>query len=410
MDVSFGGYREEQIRKAVTRVLYGQNIAGSISRLENYAACAYAQFLNYGLRLSKRQEYEFAAVDMGNLFHQALENCFAQLTAEGRSVAELSDDKRKELVSGCVREIAENYGNTILGSSARNIYLTGRIERITERTLWAICEQTRRGDMTPVEFELDFSGRQDSALKLRLDEETTMELKGRIDRIDAYEDDASVYVRVLDYKSGSESFDLNRIYRGLQLQLIVYMGAALDRERKLHPDKIIEPAGVFYFHIGDPVIDSEQTMSYETAQSKILEKLKLDGLVLAEEKAIRLQDKEFTGKSQVIPVTEKSGVIAFDKSSTAGRLQFEQLSKHVQAKMIEFGRGIVDGQIPVNPYKLKRRCACDYCEYSSVCGFDTRLPGYRYRQMKTLDDTEIWEALNKYTPKEGERHGDQMDG
>lgn len=409
IDASFGGYREENITKAVTKVLYGQNIAGSISRLENYAACAYAQFLNYGLRLSRRQEYEFAAVDMGNLFHQALEGCFARLTAEGKTVDQLTDDQRKALVSGCVQEIAENYGNTILGSSARNIYLTSRIERITDRTLWAIGEQTRRGDMAPVEFELDFSGRQDPALKLQLDEDTTMELRGRIDRVDAYEDEGSVYVRILDYKSGAESFDLNRIYRGLQLQLVVYLGAALDRERKLHPDKNVEPAGVFYFHIGDPVIDSEQPMDYEAAQSKILEKLKLDGLVLAEEKAIRLQDREFTGKSQVIPVTEKDGVIAFDKSAVAGRQQFEQLSIHVREKMLEFGRGIANGRIPVNPYKLKRRCACDYCDYSSVCGFDTRLPGYRYRQMRAFDDKEIWEELSKYTQEGGEGHGDEMD-
>ena len=409
LDASFGGYREERISKAVTGALYGKNIAGSISRLEKYAACAYAQFLNYGLRLSKRQEYEFAAVDMGNLFHQALEASFARLTAEGKAVSQLSDEQRKSLVSDCVQEIAGNYGNTILGSSARNRYLTERIERITDRTLWAVGEQTKRGEMTPVEFELDFSGKQDPALKLPLDEETTMELKGRIDRVDVFEDDASVYVRILDYKSGSESFDLNRIYRGLQLQLVVYLGAALDRERRRFPDKQVEPAGVFYFHIGDPVIDSDQPLTVEAARSRILEKMKLDGLVLAEEKAIRLQDREFTGKSKVIPVTEKDGIIVFDKSSVAGRQQFEQLSAHVQKKMLEFGRGIADGEIPVNPYQLKQRSACDYCEFSSVCGFDTRIPGYRYRRMRTFDDGQIWEEMSKYTSEGGEHHGESMD-
>ena len=405
LDASFGGYREEKISKAVTGALYGNNISGSVSRLEKYAACAYAQFLNYGLRLSKRQEYEFAAVDMGNLFHQALEISFARLTAEGKTVADLSDEQRKSLVSACVQEIAGNYGNTILGSSARNRYLTERIERITDRTLWAIGEQTKRGEMIPVEFELDFSGRQDPALKLPLDEEMTMELKGRIDRVDVYEDDASVYVRILDYKSGSESFDLNRIYHGLQLQLVVYLGAVLDREQRRYPDKKVEPAGVFYFHIGDPVIDSDQPLTAEAAQSRILEKMKLDGLVLAEEKAIRLQDCEFTGKSKVIPVTEKEGVIAFDKSSVAGRKQFEQLSVHVREKMLEFGRGIADGEIPVNPYQLKQRCACDYCEFSSVYGFDTRIPGYRYRRMRTFDDGQIWEEMSRYTSEGGEHHG-----
>ncbi len=393
LNASFGGFRQEQIGKAVSRLLYGQQIYGSVSRLESQAACAYRQFLTYGLRLSKRQEYEFAAVDMGNLFHQSLEICFARLKEAGLSVTEISDEQRKTLVSDCVQEVAATYGNTILGSSARNRYLTSRIERITDRTLWAVGEQTRRGEMVPTEFEMSFSGREDEALRLQLDDEVTMNLRGRIDRVDVYEDDASVYVRVLDYKSGMESFDLNRIYHGLQLQLVVYLGAVLTRERKLHPDKTIEPAGVFYFHINDPVIDSDRMLDREAADRQILEKLKLDGMVLAEEKAIRLQDREFTGKSAVIPVTEKDGVIQLEKSRAAGRGQFAMLTEHVKDKMTEFGKGIVDGNIPVNPYRLKGRSACDYCDFSSVCGFDTRLPGCRYRQLKVMDDKTVWEKM-----------------
>lgn len=403
LKAAFGEYREEQIGKAVSRLLYGEQIYGSISRLETQAACAYRQFLTYGLHLSKRQEYEFAAVDMGNLFHQSLEICFARLNEAGLSVAEISDEQRKTLVSDCVQEVAATYGNTILGSSARNRYLTSRIERITDRTLWAVSEQTRRGEMVPTEFEMSFSGREDEDLRLQLDEETTMNLRGRIDRVDVYEDDASVYVRILDYKSGMENFDLNRIYHGLQLQLVVYLGAVMERERKLHPDKVIEPAGVFYFHINDPVIDSDQALSREAAERQILEKLKLDGLVLAEERAIRLQDKEFTGKSAVIPVSEKDGVIQLEKSRTAGRQQFAALTEHVKQKMTEFGKGIVDGKIPVNPYRLKGRCACDYCEFSSVCGFDTRLPGCRYRQLRVMDDKAVWEKMG------GDADGSELD-
>ena len=405
LDATFGGFKQEQIRKAVSRQLYGQQIYGSVSRLEAQAACAYRQFLTYGLRLSKRQEYEFAAVDMGNLFHQSLEICFARLRDEGLNVGEISGEYRKKLVSESVGEVAASYGNTILGSSARNQYLTSRIERITDRTLWAVGEQTRRGEMVPTEFEMSFSGREDEALRLKLDDEVTMNLRGRIDRVDVYEDDASVYVRILDYKSGMENFDLNRIYHGLQLQLVVYLGAVLERERKLHPDKAIEPAGVFYFHINDPVIDSDRMLDRDMADRQILEKLKLDGMVLADEKAIRLQDREFTGKSAVIPVTEKDGVIQMEKSKAAGRQQFAWLTEHVKEKMTEFGKGIVDGNIPVNPYRLKGRSACDYCDFSAVCGFDTRLPGCRYRQLKVMDDKTVWEKMNK----EGEADGDQVD-
>ena len=55
-----------------------------MTRLEQFAACAYAHFLKYGLELMERQEYELAAVDMGNLFHQSIDRCFAVMKEEGR--------------------------------------------------------------------------------------------------------------------------------------------------------------------------------------------------------------------------------------------------------------------------------------------------------------------------------------
>ena len=54
-----------------------------------------------------------------------------------------------------------------------------------------------------------------------------LNLRGRIDRMDVFEDEDKVYVKIMDYKSGSTSFDLALLYHGLQLQLVVYMDAAL---------------------------------------------------------------------------------------------------------------------------------------------------------------------------------------
>ena len=44
--------------------------------------------------------------------------------------------------------------------------------------------------------------------------------------MDVFEDEDKIYVKIMDYKSGSTSFDLALLYHGLQLQLVVYMDAA----------------------------------------------------------------------------------------------------------------------------------------------------------------------------------------
>ena len=82
---------------------------------------------------------------------------------------------------------------------------------------------------------------------------------GKIDRIDTCEDEGKVYVRVTDYKTGMKAFDITAFYHGLQMQLPVYLNAALGIEKKKHPDKEIVPAGIFYYRIQDPLVDRADT-------------------------------------------------------------------------------------------------------------------------------------------------------
>ena len=82
-DAAFFVYEDKGIGREAARALYGQNLQGSVTRLEQFAACAYAHFLKYGLELMERQEYQLEAVDMGNLFHQSLDQCFEVIHENG---------------------------------------------------------------------------------------------------------------------------------------------------------------------------------------------------------------------------------------------------------------------------------------------------------------------------------------
>ena len=53
------GEVQTSIGAAVAKAVYGEKGAYSVTRLERYAACAYAHFLQYGLRLKEREVYEF---------------------------------------------------------------------------------------------------------------------------------------------------------------------------------------------------------------------------------------------------------------------------------------------------------------------------------------------------------------
>ena len=201
-DAAFFVYEDKGIGRAAARALYGQKLQGSVTRLEQFAACAYAHFLKYGLELMERQEYQLEAVDMGNLFHQSLDQCFEVIHENGMDWSNITEEERKELVKKCVDQVTSQYGNTIMSSSARNTYLAKRVERITDRTIWALAEQVKKGDFVPSGFEVSFSAIDNlKAMKIRLSEDEELLLKGRIDRLDLCEDEKHVYVKIIDYKS-----------------------------------------------------------------------------------------------------------------------------------------------------------------------------------------------------------------
>lgn len=409
LDAAFYTYEQKGIGKAAARALYGSVISGSVTRMEQYASCAYAHFLNYGLELMERQEYELAAMDIGNLFHDSIDLCFQRIKEEGKDFKSLTEEERKALVHDCVVQVTGDYGNTILKSSARNAYLAGKVERITDRTMWALTEQLKKGDFTPVGFEVSFSASDHlRAMRIPLSGDEAIHLKGRIDRMDLCEDEEAVYVKIIDYKSGATAFDLTALYYGLQLQLVVYMDAALEMEERRKPEKPVVPAGIFYYNIGDPIVDKEGEMTDEEINRRMLKQLRMNGLVNTDLNSISHLDHEIEAESDVIPVAMKNGIIQEARSSVAGGKRFAALREFVQEKLKAEGREILDGVIDVSPYKQGSRSACDYCPYHAVCGFDLKTEGYGYRKFKALKSEEIWPVIEG--EKEAEDDGDKLDG
>lgn len=362
----------DRISESVARALYGEISPYSATRLERFAACAFAHFLQYGLAVTERAEYEFRAMDMGNVLHQALEKFADRLRRRGLDWRELEAEERDRLAEQCLAEIAADYGNTILKSSARNRYMIDRTMRILKRTVWALQEQLRRGEFVPEGFEVSIGG-------------------GRIDRLDVLKEDNKVYVKIIDYKSGNTSFDLVGVYYGLQLQLVVYMDAAMEAEKRKHPDCQIHPAGIFYYNIKDPMIQSSIREDIQELDRKLFKELKMNGLVSDSDEIISRID----GKAESLPVTyTKSGNLR-KGSSVATREQFRLLNQYVKNKIQDIRSHIMEGDAEVAPYELGKKNACTYCAYQGVCGFDKKIPGYEYRRLKQFSDDEVWKSLEE---------------
>lgn len=379
LNAAFYKKAPERIMPSAAEQMYGEAERFGVTRLERFASCAYAHFLTYGLKLSEREQYRFEALDLGNIAHQSMER-FARKAEENRTAwTEMEETIRSRLIEESVEESITDYGNTVLYSTARNEYMITRIKKLISRSVWALTKQLREGDFVPSGSEVKFGG-------------------GKIDRIDTCEDDEQVYVKVTDYKTGTKSFDITAFYHGLQMQLPVYLNAALERERQKNPGKEAIPAGIFYYRMKDPIVEKERDDT--VLEEKLLKELRLDGLVNADETVLEHLEHNLTGTSNLIPVgRNKNGSLSrFSKVLTAE--EFEILLDYTRQKERELKSRMLSGETEAKPYELAGKTGCDYCDYRDICGFDGRIDGYEYRSLEKMGKDEVVEQMKRKTGAE----------
>ena len=393
---AFRRYKESGLSRIVARALYGRQLENSVSRLETYAACACRHFLQYGLSLQEREEFGFEVSDMGNVYHAVLENFAGKLAESGRTWWDFDENFATQAIKEAVEGYAATYGETVLYSSARNEYAITRMSRILTRTVLTLQQHLKQGSFQPDDYELSFRFAEDlDSIHVDLSEEEKMHLQGRIDRIDVSEDAEHVYVKVIDYKSGNKKFDLAALYYGLQLQLVVYMNAAMELESRKHPDKEIVPAALLYYHIDDPTIETPVELTQEQINEEILAKLRMNGVVNSDPAVVERLDHLLQDKSKVIPVEKKKDGSFSARSGILSREEMQLVSSYVDTKIRKIGREILDGKIAANPYEKGNEEACTYCAYKKVCGFDGSIPGYEKRQLEDLDKQTLMQRMQE---------------
>ncbi len=79
------------------------------------------------------------------------------------------------------------------------------------------------------------------------------------------------------------------------------------------------------------------------------------------------------------------------------------LSSLVRKNIIDSGEAIMKGQFYVNPYLKthedgmdgQKKTACNFCPYSSICGFEDGKDGNSYRRLYKMELDDIRKKLKK---------------
>lgn len=381
----------QKLEENKIKSLYQGNLL-SVSRLEKYAQCPFAYFIQYGLKAKERREYSFTAPDLGTFIHNILDKFSKELSKDNLDWRDINEDYIDKKIGMLVDEIVSKIPGYILNSSERYKYLAYRLKNMLVTAIKIISEQISQGSFEPKGYEVDFGIKgKYPPIKIILNNGEEINLVGKIDRVDELEEGEDKYIRIIDYKSGNKTISLTDIYYGLQLQLMVYLDAILESctEGEIN----LKPAAILYCRIDDPIAKFSEDQEDDIVKESILKELRMKGLVIKDSHIIKEMDKSLENgersSSLVIPANlTKDGKIGKNTSGVTYE-EFDILRKYVKQTIKNLCEDMLGGNIMIAPYKNKNATSCDFCSYSVICQFDSSLKDNKYKILNNKENEEI---------------------
>lgn len=386
-------------REGVDR-LYGKRIPMSASRMDQYKSCHFSYFMQYGLKAEPRRRAGFSAPEYGTFVHYVLEHVLKDpmFTFSGSWSGALSEEE-KDYLGRLTRDTVEKYVKEELGDledqTERFRYLFNRLHRAVYAVVENVANELRCSKFKPISFELGFGRREDSDLppvELTVDG-ITISVSGFVDRVDGWEKDGRLYLRVVDYKTGRKSFDLTEAFNGLGLQMLLYLFTLRDRGEEYY-HLPVDSVGVLYMPARDAVIRGSRTMSQEQLQKEMDKELVRSGLVLDDGEILNAMEDRGEEGFRFLPlkVSKTTGKISGDALASAE--QFGRLGRHIQKVLEEICRELARGDISADPFwRGPDKNACRYCEYAAACQFEEGKGGDCRRWLPTVSTAQFWKEL-----------------
>ena len=381
--------KPKPLAKKTVQKLYDKNVHTSVSRLEMMYRCSYQHFVQYSLDVSERRTYKLEAPDIGQLFHEALKTITEWVQREGKDFGKITREEAERYADESIHHLAPLLQHQILTSSNRYKYMTQKLRDVVARATYILSEQARASGFSPVGVELAFGERQQLApLTIPLSNGYTLQLRGRIDRVDQAKINEQLYLRIIDYKSSDRKLDLFDVYYGLALQMLTYLHVVLSQAEQWLGMKA-SPGGVLYFHVHDAMLQTEGNLEDEKIADELFKQYKMKGYVLNNDAVAREMDQfTSTGWSDIIPVGFKKDGL-YSKSSVANEETFTLLQSHIYSLIRDAGIRITSGEVLLNPYEHKNQHACTFCSFKSICQFDPILKENNFRTLTPMHDEEI---------------------
>ncbi|MEG1720761.1 MAG: PD-(D/E)XK nuclease family protein, partial [Pseudoflavonifractor sp.] len=383
------GLERGSLARATVDALYGARVPMSASRMDRYKSCQFSYFMQYGLKALPRKPAGFSAPEYGTFIHYVLEHVLQNPAYQNAEPSAL-----RQMTKAAVDQyVAEELGG-LENETPRFQYLFRRLLKSVNAVVENVTEELACSDFRPIAFELGFGEKSDLPPVELTQDGITLSISGFVDRVDGWQHDGKLYLRVVDYKTGRKSFDLTDVWNGLGLQMLLYLFTLEKEGASRLGCKELVPAGVLYLPARNTVISGSRGMTEEAQRKEVDKELRRRGLVLDDPAVLAAMEHYGSEGIRFLPLTlsSKTKEITGDALVSAERLG--KLETHIKRILGEIGKDMAAGKIAADPFwKGQEQNACTYCDYAAACQFEDGHGGDCRRWMPTVKAEEFWKGV-----------------
>ncbi len=355
----------------------GGRFFSSVTRLENYRKCPYQYFLQYGLKLSERDEGKLQPLDMGNYLHAGLAQFGNVLKKQAKQWRDASDADIKHISETIADHLAPKIKYGALDSDGASRYTKRSLNKTFRNTLTALRTWNQQSQFDTKELEKEF------LIHLRADSDDTLTLNGKIDRLDRHGNSVAIF----DYKTGHTTASLQEIVSGLKLQLLTYLLAISETEKNAS----LLPAALMYIYLSGDV--KSTTAVPPGGTPPLTNKGNTSGYLIQDATLLKELDQALGSDDAFLSVRLKKDGTPYSSPSLLTEDDFKNLLTIVKKKIISLYHQMSEGEIPIHPTRYKGNSPCTNCHYHSICRFDPRMAGEGYDYVNMPSDTELKKHL-----------------
>ncbi|MFQ9918142.1 MAG: PD-(D/E)XK nuclease family protein [Flavonifractor plautii] len=307
---------------------------------------------------------------------------------------EVPEEELRALAQAAVERYVSQELGGMEHETARFRYLFRRLLKSVYAVVDNVAEELRASQFQPISFELGFgAGRTRSRWELSVDG-MTVSISGFVHRVDGWEHDGRLYLRVVDYKTGRKTFDLTDIWNGMGLQMLLYL-FTLEREGEALYNREIIPAGVLYLPARDAVVAGSRAMSEAERRRKVDAELRRRGIVLDEPEVLAAMEEPGEAGIRFLPVkVNKAGAITGEALVSAERLGVGPAHR-ADSGGDRPGAGRRRTSPPTPSGGGRITMPASGASYAAACHFEEGRGGDRRRFLPAVRGEEFWQAVAK---------------